>query len=86
MALNALPQMKALFCEVPIGKRFERNGRSYRTAKSMAEDEREWGTIFMDEAVVQVSDDTPLFHGPRQPEPYWADHLSPAPGQTDKGS
>ena len=74
--------MTALFCELPVGTGFERNNRFYRkTAKSMAEDEREWGTIFMDEAVVQVSDNTPLFHGPRQAEPYWADHLSPAPGQ-----
>jgi hypothetical protein len=74
--------VKALFCELPIGTSFERHGRFYRKiAKSMAIDEKEWGTVFMNESEVQVTDDTPLFQGPRQPEPYWADHLTPAPGQ-----
>jgi hypothetical protein len=31
--------------------------------------------------VVKVADGVPLFQGPMQPEPYWADHLTPAPGQ-----
>jgi hypothetical protein len=74
--------MIALFRELPIGERFEFNGVRYRKeALSMAADEKQLGNIFMDDTVVHIKDGVPLFHGPRQPEPYWADYLTPAPGQ-----
>lgn len=74
--------MTALFSEVPIGASFEFRGLRYcKVALSMAQDEREWGSIFQGETLVRVAEGQPLFQGPKQPEPYWADHLSPAPGQ-----
>jgi hypothetical protein len=77
--------MIALFREVAVGERFEFYGVQYRRAAlSMPQDEKELGNIFRDETVVTVADGVPLFQGPRQPEPYWADRLTPAPGQRDR--
>jgi hypothetical protein len=42
------------------------------------DDVKNWGHVFMHEIVVQVTENTPLHHGPYKPERPWTDYLTPS--------
>jgi len=72
--------MKMLFCELPIGSRFEFRGRRYeKLALSLACDEERCGNIFQDQTEV-LSDATPLPASRPAGRP-WTERLCLAPGQ-----
>jgi len=75
------------FFELAIGARFIFQGRKYtKIAMCMTEDETRIGHIFRGETEV-VPDGEPMLLPPAEAErwkpdeEYWADHLTPAPGQ-----
>ena len=74
--------MKYFFGELPLGTEFEFFGVKYRKlGLSMAEDANRDGHVFMGEASVDVEGEW-TERLPWKPDPvYWADRLSPAPGQ-----
>lgn len=74
--------MTLYFGELPVGTDFEFFGKRYRKiALSMTKGEDGLGHVFMGEALVMVEHE-PSVRLPWKPDPiYWADRLSPAPGQ-----
>ncbi len=74
-----------LFCQIPIGARFEFRGRRYcKLALSLAQDEERFGNVFHDSTEVlpdQGVQPLPLTRDPRT-EKHWTDYIHPAPGQS----
>ncbi len=75
------------FYEMSIGARFFFRGQRYKKlAMSMAEDEQRCGHVFMGDAGVTPDGEARLLSPEeaarwKPADAYWADHLSPAPGQ-----
>ena len=86
---NGASGMKTTFYQLPEGARFEFGGRQYqKVAVSMAQDDRRWGHIFLDECEVEWSPgpgEKPGEPKPPEPCPWWA-YLSPAPPAREVGT
>jgi hypothetical protein len=79
------------FYELAVGARFVFRGRRFeKIAMSMARDEEDRSSIFLGETEV-VPEGVPLLLPPAEAEwweparRYWADYLTPAPGQRERG-
>ena len=80
------------FYELAIGARFIFRGRRFeKIAMSMANDEKQFGSVFMGETEV-VPDGVPLLLLPEEAakwkpdDRHWTEHLTPAPPVRSKNS
>jgi hypothetical protein len=77
-------RMSLFFGEVPVGTAFAfRGGQYLKIALGMAAGEDRCANIFMGETVVEVEGELKERLPWKPDEVYWADRLSPAPGQKD---